>query len=100
VQVDGRAARLHSLAKRGAELRLREILGEASELVKTFPLLRDAFDADELPAKFLIRRGADRAAVAAPAPQSRNPGRRRWTGAQRKAQAAKMKAYWAKRKRV
>jgi hypothetical protein len=71
--------------------------------MKTFPLLKDAFDADELPAKFLIRRGADKAAFKAEAAETsprRKPGRRGWTAAQRKAQAAKMKAYWAKRKRA
>jgi hypothetical protein len=36
--------------------------------------------------------------AAAPAP-AKKKGRRTFTAAQRKAQAAKMKAYWAKRKR-
>ncbi len=96
-------ARLHELAKRGAELRLKEILGEASDLIKSFPPLKNAFDADELPAKFLLRRGADKAALRAQAAEAsprRKPGRRGWTTAQRKAQAAMMRAYWAKRKRA
>jgi hypothetical protein len=98
---DTQTARLHELAKRGAEVRLRELLTEASDLVKTFPPLKDAFDADELPAKFLIRRGADKAALKAEAAEfsrRRKRGRRRWTAAQREEAAKRMKAYWAKRK--
>jgi hypothetical protein len=38
------------------------------------------------------------AALATPAP-AKKKGRRTFTAAQRKAQAAKMKAYWAKRKK-
>ncbi len=99
--------RLHELAKRGAELRLREILGEASDLIKTFPLLKAAFDADELPVKFLMRRGADKVALEAEAAEEARPSvsapktrrKRRWTPAQRKEVAKRMKAYWAKRKR-
>jgi hypothetical protein len=39
------------------------------------------------------------ATAAAPAP-AKKKGRRTFTAAQRKAQAAKMKAYWAKRKKA
>src|SRR5438874_6794897 len=94
--------RLNDLARRGAEARLREILEEASDLVKMFPPLKNAFDADELPPKFLLRRGADKAALttAESTLPKKKPGRRRWTTAQRQAQAAKMKAYWAKRDRA
>jgi hypothetical protein len=96
-------AQLRQLARRGAELRLRELLEEASSLVKMFPPLKDAFDAEELPVRFLLRRGANQGALkaeeAATASSKHKPGRRRWTAAQRKAHAAKMKAYWAKRQK-
>jgi hypothetical protein len=100
--------RLHALAKRGAELRLRELLKEASDLVKMFPPLKDAFDPDELAVKFLMRRGADKVALQAEAAAEATPSvlepnlrrKRRWTAAQRKEAATRMKAYWAKRKRA
>jgi len=37
------------LAKRGAALRLRELANELDILLRAFPDLHDAFDADELP---------------------------------------------------
>jgi hypothetical protein len=46
------------LAKRGAEVRLRELAGEAKTLLAAFPDLRKSFDRDELPVDFLIRQGA------------------------------------------
>lgn len=100
-----RLSRMHELATRGAEARLRELLEEASSLVRLFPTLRDSFDPDELPVPFLLKRGAARAAkgVTGGANASRaSEGRRRtrgWTPAQRQAAAERMKAYWAKRKR-
>ena len=62
---------LHELARRGAEVRLRELVDEFKFLVSAFPNLKDSFDADELPVKFLIARGAARAAA--------EPGRRKRT---------------------
>jgi len=98
-----RTARLHELARHGAQLRLRELLEEASSLVKLFPPLRDSFDPDELPVKFIVRRGAEKAALAAerqvPPATARTRRRRGWTAAQRKAAADRMSAYWAKRKK-
>ena len=55
------------LAKRGAALRLRELANELDILLGAFPDLHDAFDADELPVSFIMRRDARRAkAVATP----------------------------------
>ena len=48
------------LAKRGAALRLRELANELDLLVRAFPDLHDAFDADELPVSFIVRRDAPR----------------------------------------
>ena len=49
------------LAKRGAALRLRELADELDILLSAFPDLHDAFDADELPVSFIMRRDARRA---------------------------------------
>ncbi len=81
------------LARRGAEARARELVDELRLLTATFPHLRESFDRDELPITFILRRGRDRAKA------SGRPARKRaWSAAARKAAAARMKAYWAKRK--
>ena len=49
-----------ALAKRGAEAQLRDLLYEARLLIELFPHLRDAFDKDELPLKFIMAKGAGR----------------------------------------
>lgn len=87
-------AHLHGLARRGAEMRLREIADEIKLLFSAFPDLRDSFDPEELPISFILKRGAARAAATG----ARRSGQRGWTPEQRKAAAARMKAYWAKRK--
>jgi hypothetical protein len=46
------------LAKRGAALRIRELANELDILLNAFPDLHDAFDADELPVSFIMRRDA------------------------------------------
>lgn len=73
------------LAKRGAAVRLQELLDEAKRLMVAFPHLRDAFDKDELPIKFIVRRGATQV------PSNSLPSRRRMSAAARKAVSAKMK---------
>ena len=57
------------LAKRGAALRLRELANELDLLLRAFPDLHDAFDADELPVSFIVRRDARRARAKAVSPQ-------------------------------
>jgi hypothetical protein len=45
------------LAKRGAEVRLRELVNEAKNPIGLFPHLRDSFDKNELPVKFIMDGG-------------------------------------------
>ena len=44
------------LTTRGVAFRLRQLLDEFHLLIGSFPDLRDAFDADELPLAFILRR--------------------------------------------
>jgi hypothetical protein len=44
------------LTQRGAAFRVRQLLAELHLLVGSFPDLRDAFDPDELPLAFILRR--------------------------------------------
>lgn len=81
------------LAKRGADARFRELLDELNMLTLSFPHLRDAVDRDDLPVKFILRRGRDKARVAA-APR----GRRKMSAKARKAISNAQKARWAKQK--
>ena len=84
------SAHVYELAKRGAQARLQELVDEVRLLTNIFPDLHKSIDADELPISFILKRGSERAARAS--------GQRNWTAAQRNAAAARMKAYWAKRK--
>jgi hypothetical protein len=56
-----RESHIMELAKRGAEMRLEDLLHELDMLLELFPHLRDSFDPDELPVNFLLKRGAERA---------------------------------------
>ena len=49
-------------AKLKAEARFRELIDELKLLTVAFPHLNDAFDPEDLPISFLLKRGADRAA--------------------------------------
>src|ERR1035437_3486594 len=85
------------LAKRGAEVRLRELVSEAKNLVGLFPHLRDSFDKDELPVPFILKKGAGRV------PKKQAQGRRRrrkMSAAARKAISERMKKSWAKRRKA
>jgi len=86
---------LKSYARRGAEARLRELAEEAKQLLNVFPDLSAAFDDDELPVNFILRKGARRAKRAGAV----RP-RRKMTAAQRKAVGVRMKKYWAERKKA
>ena len=80
------------LARRGADARFRELLDELNFLTLSFPHLRDSFDKDDLPVKFILRRGRDQArAVAAPKRK-----RRKMSAAARKAISEAQKKRWAK----
>ena len=54
-------AHLYELTKRGAQAQLGDLLQEIRLLVDLFPHLRDSIDSDELPLKFILKRGRDRA---------------------------------------
>ena len=49
------------LARRGADARFRGLLDELRLLTLSFPHLRDAFGRDDLPVKFILRQGQDKA---------------------------------------
>lgn len=55
------------LARRGAALRLQELLNELELLVDLFPDLKDTFDPDELPVSFIMKTDASREAGGATA---------------------------------
>ena len=54
-------AHILELARRGADARFRELLDELHVLTLSFPHLRDAVGRDDLPVKFILRRGRDKA---------------------------------------
>lgn len=54
-----------------AEARFRELIDEIKLLTVAFPHLRDAYDPEDLPVNFLLKRGADRAAKATKRPAAR-----------------------------
>jgi len=69
-----------------AQARFHELVGELRRLTVAFPELHEAFDDDDLPIRFLLRRGADkardreartRAAERAGTPRRRPAGRRK-----------------------
>jgi hypothetical protein len=83
---------LYELAKRGAQVQLRELLHEAELLIGLFPHLRDSVDQDELPLKFIMARGSG-----AVTKRSRRR-RRRMSAAARAKISAAQKARWARQK--
>jgi hypothetical protein len=82
------------LAKRGADLRFRELIDELKLLTSGFPHLRDSFNRDELPVTFILRRGRDRAHVT----RVDTPKRRKMSAKARKAISDAQKRRWAKQK--
>ena len=88
-------AHLYELAKRGAEVRLRELVQEAKNVIDLFPHLRDSYDKDELPLSFIIRRDAGPGKRA----KATKRTRRRMSAAGRKAVSLRMKRYWAARRK-
>jgi len=83
---------LYELAKRGAEVQLRELLHEAKLLIGLFPHLRDTVDQDELPLNFIMARGSG--AVT----KTTRRRRRRMSAEARARISAAQKARWAKQK--
>jgi hypothetical protein len=84
-------AHLFELAKRGAEVRFRELVQEAKNLVGLFPHLHDSFDSDELPLSFIIAKDAGRLTRAS----ARQRPRRRMSAGARRAVSERMKRYRA-----
>jgi hypothetical protein len=82
---------LFQLAKRGAEARLEDLVHEAKLLMNLFPHLRDSFDKEELPLSFIMAKASGR--------EARRPARK-MSAAARRAISARMKKYWAKRRRT
>jgi hypothetical protein len=91
-----RHAHLYELAKRGAEVRLRELVQEARNVIDLFPHLRDAYDRDELPVSFIIKRDAGRATRR----RAVGGGRPGMSEAARKAVSERMKKIWAARRKA
>src|SRR5438309_565935 len=87
--------RVLELAKRGAEVQLRELAQEIKNLVDLFPHLRDSFDKDELPLRFIMAKDAG---VARKTSAERPRRRRRMSAAARAKISAAQKARWAKQK--
>jgi hypothetical protein len=89
-------AHLLELARRGAEVRLSELVQEVKNIIGSFPDLRESVDNDELPLSFIIRRDARRA-------NERKPHERRrrtLSAAARKAISQRMRKYWAARRKA
>ena len=87
------SSQILQLAKRGAEVRLRELLDELKILTLSFPHLRDAVDRDDLPMEFILRRGQEKAG-----PVQAARSRRTISAKARKAISMAQKARWAKQK--
>jgi hypothetical protein len=89
-----RSSNILELAKRGAELRFRELVDELKQLTSGFPHLRDSISRDELPVNFILRTGRDKAERKAEGA----PKRRKMSAKARKAISDAQKARWAKQK--
>jgi hypothetical protein len=85
------SSQILQLAKRGAEVRLRELLDELKILTLSFPHLRDAVDRDDLPMEFILRRGQEKAG-----PVQAARSRRKLSAKARRAISMAQKARWAK----
>ena len=84
-----------ALAKRGAEARFEDLKQEIKLLVDLFPHLRDSFDKDEMPLSFIMAKDSGRL--------TRKQGerrRRRMSAAARNAVSARMKKYWAAKRKA
>ena len=80
------------LAKRGAEVQLRDLVQEGKYLLDLFPHLRDSFDKDELPLRFIMATESGQKAKAG--------AQRRMSASSRKAVSARMKKNWASKRKA
>ena len=87
---------LKSYARHGAKARLRELAEEAKQILTIFPDLSASVDEDELPVNFILRKGARKAALGPPIRRRRNA----MSAAHRMAVSARMKKYWAARRKA
>jgi hypothetical protein len=87
------SSQILQFAKRGAEVRFRELLDELKVLTLSFPHLRDAVDGEDLPVEFILRRGEEKAGEVQAA-----RSRRTMSAKARKAISMAQKARWAKQK--
>jgi hypothetical protein len=55
-----RRLRVLELTKRGAAVEFRALVDELKFLLDMFPHLRDSYDPDELPVKFILKRDSAR----------------------------------------
>jgi hypothetical protein len=81
------------LARRGADVRYRELLAELKMLTVSFPHLRDAVDGEHLPVNFILRRGEEKAGSV-----QATRTRRKMSKKARMAISNAQKARWAKQK--
>jgi hypothetical protein len=82
-----------ALARRGAEVRFRELIDELKFLTLSFPHLEDAVDQEDLPVNYLLQRGRDKAR-ALDVPKRR----RKMSAAARQAIGDAQRARWTKRR--
>jgi hypothetical protein len=64
-RMDKHPAHILELAKLGAEVQLRDLMQEIRYLLELFPHLRDSFDEDELPLRYIMARDAGQASKSA-----------------------------------
>ena len=84
-----------ALARRGAEARLQDLKQEMKLLIGLFPHLRDSFDKDELPLSFIMAKESGRLT------RKKSVRRRqRMSAAARKAVSARMKKFWAAKRKT
>jgi hypothetical protein len=84
---------LNSLARHGAQARISELRQEIAAIEQAFPDVRS--ERRGRPRKQAKQAGAGNGSTKGLAKRRRSRG---WSAAQRKAAAARMKAFWAKRK--
>ena len=84
-----------ALAKRGAEARLEDLKQEIKLLVDLFPHLRDSFNKDDMPLSFIMAKDSGRLTR-----KKRVRRRQGMSPAARKAVSARMKKYWAAKRKT
>ena len=87
---------MNALARRGAELRLQDLETERRTILNLFPDLTSSGSPARRGRRAL---GVDGAPIAAPAAAPRRK-RRKMTAAEKQAASARMKRYWAGRKKA